>query len=124
MFSKQRINFIDHIFESEILRDEPLKFAQKLAEWLPKAEKWSVCWRGTRDGMKSSKFHSRCDQKKPTLTIVKVIENNKNLVFGGYATESWEGGKSEFPWYCLRLFLKKPIHWPHKLLCLVTFGTI
>ena len=96
MFFKQRIIFIDHIFESEILRDEPLDFAKKLAEWLPNTGNYSVCWRGTRDGMKYSAFHSKCDQKESTLTIVKVIKNNKNLVFGGYTTKSWPGGKTDF----------------------------
>ena len=48
--------------------------------------------------MTSAAFHSRCDMKKPTLTIVKVIKNNKNLVFGGYTTDSWAGGETEFFW--------------------------
>ncbi len=95
------------------MRDEPPEFAKKLVEWLPTTGKWSVCWRGTRDGMTSSAFHSRCDMKKPTLTIVKVIKNNKNLVFGGYATESWDGSKSEFSGYWLiKVFLKSQRHWP------------
>ncbi len=81
---------------SEILRDEPLNFTKQLAEWLPMAKNWSVCWRRTRDGMTGSAFHSKCKMKKPTLTIVKVIKNNKNLVFGGYTTESWDGCKTDF----------------------------
>ena len=35
-------------------------------------------------------FHSNCDGKKPTLTIVQVIKNKKTYVFGGYATKIWE----------------------------------
>ena len=46
-----------------------------------------LCWRATRDGWSASTFHSNCDNKKPTVTVVKVDQ----YVFGGYATESWEG---------------------------------
>ena len=77
-----------------------------------KSGNWNVCWRSTRDGMTPEAFHAGCDGKIPTLTIVKVITNNKSLVFGGYATESWAGGKMEITtsnfnfkkylisWYC------------------------
>ena len=74
---------------SEILKNEPTEFENKLEEWLPKTGKWSICWRATRDGWDSSTFHSRCDGKSPTLTIVQVIKNNKKHVFGGYATVTW-----------------------------------
>jgi hypothetical protein len=46
-----------------------------------------LCWRATRDGWAASTFHSNCDNKKPTVTLVKV----GRYIFGGYATESWEG---------------------------------
>ena len=73
-----------------------MEFAKQLAEWLPMEGNWSVCWRATRDGMTGSAFHTRCDMKKPTLTVAKVVKNNKNLVFGGYTTESWAGSKTVF----------------------------
>ena len=74
---------------SEILKNEPIEFENKLGEWLPKTGSWSICWRATRDGWASSTFHSRCDGKSPTLTVVQVINNNKKYVFGGYATVPW-----------------------------------
>jgi hypothetical protein len=82
-------------FESEILSSEPLNFTTKLGEWLPQAGNWSVCWRATRDGWASTTFHARCDGKVPTLTIVKVVKNNKNLIFGGFATATWAGRSNE-----------------------------
>ncbi len=88
--------YLVHVLESEILRDEPLEFIQQVAEWLPMTGNWRVCWRGTRDGMSSSGFHTRCDMMKPTLAIVKNINNNKNLVFGGYSTQLWAGSKIDF----------------------------
>ena len=78
-------------FESNILSSEPLNFTQQLEEWLPKTGMWSICWRATKDGWESDVFHSKCDDKIPTLTIVKVVKNNKRYVFGGYAMESWAG---------------------------------
>ena len=82
---------------SEILKNEPDEFENKLQEWLPKTGDWSICWRATRDGWAASIFHSRCDGKSPTLTIVQVINNNKTYVFGGYATASWKQGIRHSP---------------------------
>ena len=75
---------------STILLHEPVHFDNKLAEWLPITGNWSICWRATKDGWAGSKFHSNCDGKKPTLTIVQVVKSNKTYVFGGYATEIWD----------------------------------
>ena len=89
---------------SEILKNEPIEFDNKLREWLPTeygTGNWSICWRATRDGWDGSVFHSNCDGKKPTLTIVQVIKTSKTYVFGGYATESWDdpGGDNFFEKY-------------------------
>ena len=73
------------------MSQEPRKFTQKLEEWLPEKGKWSICWRATRDGWEKIAFHTNCDGKIPTLTVVKVVKNNKTYVFGGYSTESWAG---------------------------------
>ena len=78
---------------SEILKNEPVEFENKLWEWLPRTGNWGICWRGTRDGWSSSTFHSKCDGKSPTVIIVQVIKDNKKYVFGGYATVPWSGGK-------------------------------
>ena len=81
--------------DSNILRRE-LKFQQKLGEWLPKTGNWTICWRATQDGWASTTFRSLCGGKIPTLTIVKVVKDNKNLTFGGYATQTWAGSKFDF----------------------------
>ncbi len=85
--------FLELISASYILSSEPHDLIQKLAEWLPEKANWNICWRATMDGWGSAVFHSKCDWKMPTLTVVKVVKNNKNYVFGGYATESWAGCK-------------------------------
>jgi hypothetical protein len=58
-----------------------------LKSWIGGSFTTKLCWRATRDGWAASTFHSNCNYKKPTVTLVKV----GNYTFGGYATESWEG---------------------------------
>ncbi len=72
------------VFESTILS---LNDNDILKSWIGGNFTAKLCWRATRDGWLASTFHSNCDYKKPTVTIVKVGQ----YVFGGYANESWEG---------------------------------
>ena len=82
-----------HVLDSQILSHEPSNFKNVLGEWLPKTGNWAACWRGTRDRWLASRFHRNCDGKIPTLVIVKVVKNSKNLIFGGYCTVTWDGRK-------------------------------
>ena len=41
----------------------------------------------TADGFSASKFHSLCDHKGPTLTIIKTVAGH---TFGGYTRISWD----------------------------------
>ena len=43
------------------------------------------CWRAKTDGWAASTFHSKCDGKGPTVTIIQV----GSYVFGGYTDVSW-----------------------------------
>ena len=79
--------------DSNILRNET-NLRAILEQWLPKTGNWSICWRATSSGWSALKFHTGCDGKVPTLTIVKVVtKDKKNLIFGGYATRTWKGSK-------------------------------
>ena len=42
--------------------------------------------RASVDGFKNSTFHSICDNKGPTLVIIKA----NNRVFGGYTKLAWD----------------------------------
>ena len=44
-------------------------------------KKFSLIYRGSRDGWTSSNFHSKCDNKSKTITIIKTYTNN---IFGAY----------------------------------------
>ncbi|CAI2170393.1 4798_t:CDS:2 [Funneliformis geosporum] len=43
--------------------------------------------RGNRDGMSGDDFHSRCDNKGPTIVLAKV--DKTNVIVGGYNPNSW-----------------------------------
>ncbi len=45
-----------------------------------------LLYRATVDGFTSQAFHSKCDGKENTITIIKTDENS---VFGGYASSAW-----------------------------------
>jgi hypothetical protein len=45
-----------------------------------------LLYRATRDGFNGKAFHSKCDGKGKTITIIK---NNLDYVFGGYASSAW-----------------------------------
>ena len=43
------------------------------------------CWHAKIDGWAASTFHSNCDGRGPTVTIIKVNDS----IFGGYTDVSW-----------------------------------
>ncbi len=58
---------------------------------MTKSSKGILLYRATRDGFTSQAFHSKCDGKGNTISI---IMNNLNYVFGGYASSAWNGSSS------------------------------
>ena len=46
---------------------------------------WKLCWRPSENDWQAQIFHSLCDDKGPTFTIVRVCKH----IFGGYASRSW-----------------------------------
>ena len=51
----------------------------------PGRSRFVRCWRAKTDGWAASTFHSNCDGKGPTVTIVQV----GSYIFGGYTDKSW-----------------------------------
>ena len=62
-----------------------------------KSLKFTLLYRGSRDGFVAKNFHNKCDGKGPTFTIARSKKGN---VFGGYYAGSWAGSgyKSEASW--------------------------
>lgn len=68
---------------------------QTLMSWLkntsgfPKTNE-QLLYRASRNGWATSNFHSCCDNKGPTVIVIK----SGNYIFGGYAEQSWDGDNS------------------------------
>jgi len=66
----------------------------KLQTFLKKGfqtKNFPLLWRATRDGFAASKFHTLCDGKSNTLTVVK---STTGYIFGGYASLAWANSGS------------------------------
>ena len=85
--SKIKTSDYDLNCESSILDESNKKneFLRQIFEWTG-CKKMELIYRGTRDGSKSSNFHEKCDNQGPTICLYK---NEKNHIFGGYASISW-----------------------------------
>jgi hypothetical protein len=51
-------------------------------------DKWTLLYRGTRDGFGAHHFHLKCDDKSPTLTIIKAQDSS--FIFGSYTKAEWD----------------------------------
>ncbi len=89
-FSKEQFGELvnDSLLDSSLIlnEDERLFLSQMI-----KVSKGNLLYRASRDGFTASAFHSRCDEKANTVTIIKT---NSNYVFGGYTTAKWASNKS------------------------------
>ncbi len=74
-------------FKSQILKDNQPFDLIKLCEFSLK-DKWSLLYRGTRDGFAAANFHSKCDAHKNTLTIIKA--HRTSYIFGGFTSSDWD----------------------------------
>jgi len=74
--------------KGQILTNEQEYFELiNLCEFSP-SDKWSLLYRGTRDGFGAKDFHSKCDGHSNTLTILKA--KGSSNIFGGFASVHWE----------------------------------
>ena len=51
-------------------------------------EKWTLLYRGSENGFGANDFHSKCEGKSNTLTIIKV--NGTSNIFGGFTSAAWD----------------------------------
>ena len=75
---------------SELLVNTQLvdkKYDAKLKEWAGDYQ-WRLIYRASEHGYTASSFHKCCDDKEPTLIVIK---SSGGWIFGGYTTQSWSG---------------------------------
>lgn len=63
---------------------------QLIKSWLPKEfakNKFELLYQGSKDGFTIQTFHSKCDKKGPTVTVIHTKTGDK--VFGGFMDQSW-----------------------------------
>ncbi len=107
-----------HYFDSVLINAEQ---QLQLREWYDQdnitRKKWILCYRASRDGYEARQFHTHCDNRGETITIIKSrIDNLDDLepsspldqkarfspgggaegyVFGGYTSKSWASPPNE-----------------------------
>ena len=89
--------------ESTILTN--VEHRKILKAWLPEAMvgEWRLLFRASRDGFAASAFHSKCDNKGPTVTVVKSGAN----IFGGFTEKGWTSANSKFLLQLIIIFSSK-----------------
>jgi hypothetical protein len=73
---------------SQILSGQQLSELLKVCEFSSN-DKWTLLYRGSRDGFGAADFHVKCDSHKNTLTIIKA--QGTSYIFGGFASIDWNG---------------------------------
>ncbi len=53
-----------------------------------------MLYRRSRDGFGAKDFHSKCDEKSPTFTIIKA--QGSSFIFGGYTIAKWHSNFCEY----------------------------
>ncbi|KAK8815396.1 hypothetical protein WA158_003608 [Blastocystis sp. Blastoise] len=87
---KTYLNGIPTVFADSTIIEEKY-FETQLVNWIGKEKKWKLIFRASDHDFKASEFHKYCDNKCPTVTIIKHIgHDNKINIFGGYTNQSWE----------------------------------
>ena len=77
-------------FNSEIITND--NHRSLLLRWLPpqdtqeRRRRLRLLFRASQDGFMAKTFHSKCDNKGPTVTIVQ----SGKYIFGGFTEESWD----------------------------------
>ena len=65
------------------------EYARQMVRWFyKKSHKWQLCYRASRDGWYAEDFHRKCDNKGPTVVLVKVDD----YIFGGFTEFNWKKG--------------------------------
>jgi len=60
---------------------------KKLNEWYGNPnQQWTLLYKGSANGFQAANFHSLCNSKGPTISVMKSTSNH---LFGGYSPIAW-----------------------------------
>ena len=62
------------------------QYDRYLKEWLGCEYKWKLIYRASEHGSTIQSFHECCDDKGPTVVVIKLYNG---WIFGGYTTQTW-----------------------------------
>jgi hypothetical protein len=105
---RKRIDDEENLLQSQMLTSKQLSSELiRLCEFSPN-DRFTLLYRGTRDGFGSRDFHSKCDNHSNTLTICKTSQKKRRecersklkvpefaYICGGFTTVKWE---STYKW--------------------------
>jgi len=87
-------------------------FLTWLEKWLKPVTRqssyWNRCYQATVNGWSSYTFHSNCDNKGPSVTIIRTGK----YIFGGYTSLSWPSSSSCLYHYDSAAFLFSLVNKP------------
>jgi len=82
---EKELKILRHVFkESSIINQEVIN--SDLINCLPNIKSAALLYKVSVDGAEAKVFHEKCDNRGPTLTLVKLDDNH---IFGGYNPLSW-----------------------------------
>ena len=89
IFNAGQYSFCSYLEDSLIVGNS-INYVKTLRSWLSPVARsvnstWKLCFRASVDGAAGRTFHSRCDGKGPTVTIIRVGK----YIFGGFTSRSW-----------------------------------
>jgi len=80
---------VEDVWRNSVIITNNVFYQRRLRQFLTPAvgssDRWVLCYRASTHGWAASTFHSRCDGKRNTVTIIK----NGQYVFGGYTDIPW-----------------------------------
>lgn len=84
------------------------KHYETLLKWLDDiaagVSSWLPCYSVTNDNWNVAHFHTKCDYKSATVTLVKVGD----YIFGGFSDENWGGIICLFSCVFMKNYFEQP----------------
>ena len=87
LVQKHLLNYTNSLFCYGTKVLENTEYDNKLREWCGDY-KWRLIYRASEHGYTAKSFHEYCNNKGPTLIVIK---SSGGWIFGGYTTQSWSG---------------------------------